>query len=55
MFVCVKTVLCLFSVFCPAERSHAPDPVHDPALLPVDSVEDHFLLGAGSYDEVSVA
>lgn len=41
-------------LFCPAERSHAPDPVRDPALLPVDSVEDHFLLDAGSYDEVGV-
>ena len=45
----------LFSVLCPADRSHAPDPVHDPALLPVDSVEDHFLMDAGSYDEVGVA
>lgn len=43
------------SVFCHAERSHAPDPVHDPALIPVDSVEDHFLMDAGSYDEVGVA
>ncbi|XP_070764887.1 agouti-related protein [Enoplosus armatus] len=33
------------------ERSHGPDAVHDPALLPVDSVEDHFLMDAGSYDE----
>ncbi|XP_030270995.1 agouti-related protein isoform X2 [Sparus aurata] len=37
------------------DRSHAPDPVHDPALLPVDSVEDHFLMDAGSYDEDSSA
>ncbi|XP_044217372.1 agouti-related protein isoform X2 [Thunnus albacares] len=37
------------------ERSHAPDPVRDPALLPVDSMEDHFLLDAGSYDEDSSA
>ncbi|XP_071346074.1 agouti-related protein isoform X1 [Trachinotus anak] len=37
------------------ERGHAPDPVHDPALLPVDSVEDHFLMDTGSYDEVAVA
>lgn len=29
--------------------------MHDPALLPVDSVEDHFLMDAGSYDEVGVA
>lgn len=42
-----KTV---FSVWCSAERGHAPDPVHDPALLPVDSVEDHFLMD--TYDEV---
>ncbi|XP_076595186.1 agouti-related protein [Chaetodon auriga] len=33
------------------ERSHAPESVHDPALLPVDSVEDHFLMDAGPYDE----
>ncbi|XP_028257850.1 agouti-related protein [Parambassis ranga] len=33
------------------ERSHASDPVHDPTLLQVDSVEDHFLMDAGSYDE----
>ncbi|XP_008300796.1 agouti-related protein [Stegastes partitus] len=33
------------------ERGHAPDPVHDPALLPEDSVEDHFLMDGGSYDE----
>ncbi|XP_068584952.1 agouti-related protein [Cebidichthys violaceus] len=37
------------------ERSHAPDPVHDPALLPVDSMEDHFLMDAASYDEDSSA
>ncbi|XP_051234174.1 agouti-related protein [Dicentrarchus labrax] len=37
------------------ERSHATDPVHDPALLSVDSVEDHFLMDAGSYDEDSSA
>uniref|UniRef100_A0A3P8RHN6 Uncharacterized protein n=1 Tax=Amphiprion percula TaxID=161767 RepID=A0A3P8RHN6_AMPPE len=30
------------------ERGHAPDP----ALLPEDSVEDHFLLDGGSYDEM---
>ncbi len=44
----------LFSVLCPAERSHAPDTMHDPGLLSVDSVEDHFLMDAGSYDEVGV-
>ncbi|XP_042370346.1 agouti-related protein [Plectropomus leopardus] len=37
------------------ERGHAPDPVHEPALLPVDSVEDHFLMDAASYDEDSSA
>ncbi|XP_018548299.1 agouti-related protein [Lates calcarifer] len=37
------------------DRGHVPDPVHDPALLPVDSVEDHFLMDAGSYDEDSSA
>ncbi|KAM7015251.1 agouti-related protein isoform 1-T1 [Tautogolabrus adspersus] len=37
------------------ERGHAQDPVHDPILLPVDSVEDHFLMDAGSYDEDSSA
>lgn len=37
------------------ERSHAPNPLHEPALLPVDSVEDAFLIDAGSYDEVGVA
>ncbi|XP_036951713.1 agouti-related protein isoform X1 [Acanthopagrus latus] len=37
------------------DRSHAPDPVHDPVLLPIDSVEDHFLMDAGSYDEDSSA
>lgn len=42
-----------FLCVCPAERSHAPDPVHDPGLLPVDSVEEHFLMDAGSYDEVA--
>lgn len=26
--------------------------MHEPALLPVDSVEDHFLMDTGSYDEV---
>lgn len=45
----------MFSVLCPAERSQATDPMHDPALLPVDSVEDHFLMDAGSYDEVGMA
>lgn len=44
----------LFSFLCPAERGHAPDAIHDPALLPVDSVEDHFLVSPGSYDEVGV-
>uniref|UniRef100_A0AAQ5ZSD2 Uncharacterized protein n=1 Tax=Amphiprion ocellaris TaxID=80972 RepID=A0AAQ5ZSD2_AMPOC len=33
------------------ERGHAPDP----ALLPEDSVEDHFLLDGGSYDEFVVS
>ncbi|KAM6950879.1 agouti-related protein [Lycodopsis pacificus] len=37
------------------ERSHAPVSVHDPALLPVDSLEDHFLMDAVSYDEDSSA
>ncbi|XP_068446739.1 agouti-related protein [Clinocottus analis] len=37
------------------ERSHAPDPVHDPALSPVDSIEDRFLMDAPSYDEDSSA
>uniref|UniRef100_A0A3B4TYK6 Agouti domain-containing protein n=1 Tax=Seriola dumerili TaxID=41447 RepID=A0A3B4TYK6_SERDU len=32
-----------------------PDRVHDPTLLPVDSVEDHFLMDTGSYDEDSSA
>lgn len=45
----------MFSVSCPTERSHSPDPVHEPVLLPVDSVDDAFLLDAGSYDEVGVA
>ncbi|XP_023255161.1 uncharacterized protein LOC111667241 isoform X1 [Seriola lalandi dorsalis] len=36
------------------ERGHAPDRVHDPTLLPVDSVEDRFLMDTGSYDEVGV-
>ncbi|XP_041649241.1 agouti-related protein isoform X1 [Cheilinus undulatus] len=36
-----------------AERGHAPDPPQDPVLLPVDSVEDHFLMDTGSYDEDS--
>ncbi|XP_029000166.1 agouti-related protein [Betta splendens] len=34
------------------ERSHAPDPMQEAGL---DSVEDHFLLDAGSYDEDSSA
>ncbi|XP_049918884.1 agouti-related protein [Epinephelus moara] len=38
-----------------AERSHAPDPMQEPALLPVDSVEDHFLMDTASYDEDSSA
>lgn len=38
---------------CPAEQSHAPDPMHQPGLLPVDSVEERFLMDAGSYDEVT--
>ncbi|XP_078100529.1 agouti-related protein [Sander vitreus] len=33
------------------ERSHAPDPLRDSALLPVDSAEDRFLMDAASYDE----
>ncbi|XP_031599550.1 agouti-related protein isoform X2 [Oreochromis aureus] len=33
------------------ERSQVPDRMHEPALLPVDSVEDHFLMDTGSYDE----
>ncbi|TDH17508.1 hypothetical protein EPR50_G00009770 [Perca flavescens] len=33
------------------ERSHAPDQLRDSALLPVDSVEDRFLMDAASYDE----
>ncbi|KAF3686133.1 Agouti-related protein Precursor [Channa argus] len=37
------------------ERSHVPDPIHDPSLLPIDSVEDHFLMDTGSYDEDSSA
>ncbi|XP_029986708.1 agouti-related protein [Sphaeramia orbicularis] len=37
------------------ERGHAPPPVQEPGLLPVDSVEDHFLMDAGSYDEDSSA
>ncbi|XP_037303953.1 agouti-related protein isoform X1 [Pungitius pungitius] len=35
-----------------AERSHAPGPVHDPAL---DSMEDRFLMDPVSYDEDSLA
>ncbi|XP_068596655.1 agouti-related protein [Brachionichthys hirsutus] len=33
------------------DRSHAPEPLRDPALLPVDLVEDRFLVDLGSYDE----
>ncbi|XP_061592621.1 agouti-related protein [Cololabis saira] len=33
------------------ERSHTPDNVRDPALLPVDSAEEHFLMDAEPYDE----
>ncbi|XP_005447820.1 agouti-related protein isoform X2 [Oreochromis niloticus] len=33
------------------ERSQVPDRMDEPALLPVDSVEDHFLMDTGSYDE----
>uniref|UniRef100_UPI001CD81B6B agouti-related protein n=1 Tax=Solea senegalensis TaxID=28829 RepID=UPI001CD81B6B len=33
--------------------SHTP--IQNPALLRVDSVEDHFLLDAGSYDEDSAS
>ncbi|XP_039985799.1 agouti-related protein [Xiphias gladius] len=36
-------------------RGHALDPGHDSALLPVNSVENHFLMDAGSYDEDSSA
>lgn len=39
-------------VVCSAERSQVPDRMDEPALLPVDSVEDHFLMDTGSYDEV---
>lgn len=46
---------CSHVVLCPTERAHAPDPMRDPALLSVDSVEDHFLIDTGSYDEVGVA
>lgn len=45
----------MFSVLCPTDRSHAPHPVHEPALLPLDSVEEAFLVDVGSYDEVGVA
>uniref|UniRef100_A0A3Q3VSW1 Agouti-related protein n=1 Tax=Mola mola TaxID=94237 RepID=A0A3Q3VSW1_MOLML len=34
-----------------SDRSHAPDPVHEPALLPVDLVEEPLLMDTGSYDE----
>ncbi|KAM9410242.1 agouti-related protein [Pholidichthys leucotaenia] len=37
------------------ERGHAPEPVAEPVLLPVASVEDHFLIDGGSYDEDSAA
>nr|XP_046254666.1 agouti-related protein isoform X2 [Scatophagus argus] len=37
------------------ERSQTPDLVHESALLPVDSVEDHFLMDAGTFDEDSSA
>ncbi|XP_047437066.1 agouti-related protein [Mugil cephalus] len=43
------------SYLADAERSHAPDPVHESSLLPMDSVEDHFLMEPGSYDEDSSA
>lgn len=46
-----RQVTGLPSVLCPAERSHVPDA----DLLPVDSVEDPFLMDPGSYDEVGVA
>ncbi|XP_040019107.1 agouti-related protein [Gasterosteus aculeatus] len=37
------------------ERSHAPSPVHDPALLALDPMEDRFLMDSVSYDEDSSA
>ncbi|KAM8893535.1 agouti-related protein isoform 1-T2 [Spinachia spinachia] len=37
------------------ERSHAPNPVHDPAHLALDSMEDRFLMDPASYDEDSSA
>lgn len=41
-------------VLCGSERSHVPSPVHEPALLPVESVEETFLLETGSFDGVGV-
>ncbi|XP_068180420.1 agouti-related protein isoform X2 [Antennarius striatus] len=35
------------------ERSHAPEPLRDPALLPLDVMEDRILVDLGSYDEDS--
>ncbi|KAM4593443.1 agouti-related protein [Odontesthes bonariensis] len=37
------------------ERGHAALSAQDPGLLPVDSVEDHFLMDTGSFDEDSSA
>ncbi|XP_068179632.1 agouti-related protein isoform X1 [Antennarius striatus] len=37
------------------ERSHAPEPLRDPALLPLDVMEDRILVDLGSYDEVGEA
>lgn len=45
-------VLC---VLCGAERNHSPSPVHEPALLPVESAEEAFLMETGSFDGVGVA
>ncbi|XP_029354716.1 agouti-related protein [Echeneis naucrates] len=37
------------------ERGHVHGAIHDPMLLPVDSLEDAFLMDAGSFDDDSSA
>lgn len=67
MFLCGEILKCLlrknvetcdtgvFPVLGPTDRSHAPDPVHEPALLPIDLVDEPLLMDTGSYDEVGVS
>lgn len=51
--VCGKWLAQVFHLFCFADRGHPP--LQEPVLLPIDSVEDRFLMDLGSYNDVSAA